>query len=37
MALTAARAALRLMARSDFVGSSIGRSAGFSPLRLLPV
>ena len=29
-------AVLRLMMRSNFVGCSTGRSAGFSPLRILP-
>ena len=30
-----ARAVLRLMTNSSFVGCSIGRSAGFAPLRIL--
>src|SRR6516162_7040493 len=31
-----ARAALRLMTSSNFVGCMTGRSAGFSPLRMRP-
>jgi hypothetical protein len=29
-------AVLRLITRSNFVGCSTGRSAGFSPLRMRP-
>src|SRR5262245_51847168 len=35
--MPSALALLRLMAISNFVGCSTGRSAGFSPLRILPV